>query len=364
MKKVIKRSLLFSLNFANTGKLAFLENLWQEYQKAFQYCIDLGYERKSLPTYQDVKNYPHQTWLSKRYLACVRWEAGKVLKSIFTKLKKGRKVSKPEIKKSSLKLDKRFYRIEPGRNSFDFWLLIRDPQRKRWVAFPFKSYEYANNYFRDWELCSDIEILKRDDKWFLKLCFKKEVSIENKKPKGIDIGYRKLIATSEGEVFGREIKEIIENRIDPKKQGSKRWKRAKRFLKTEVNRILKQVIDGSFSPVIEDLKNLKVGKKGKWSRAVNRKFNHWTYSYVLKRIKELCEVAGVQCHIVPPAYTSRTCPGCGYQDELNRNGEHFKCLQCGYEGDADIVGAMNVLLRFTREFEVPLPAKPHLSENF
>ncbi|MEO0287948.1 MAG: zinc ribbon domain-containing protein [candidate division WOR-3 bacterium] len=84
----------------------------------------------------------------------------------------------------------------------------------------------------------------------------------------------------------------------------------------------------------------------------------------MKRIKELCEVAGVQWHIVPSAYISRTCPECGYQDKLNRNGKHFKCLRCGYEEDADIVGARNVFLRFTREPIVPLPAKPCPVEYF
>ncbi len=364
MQNSIKRSLLFSLDFANTDKLNFLENLWQEYQKACQYFVDVGYETKTLPSYKHVKSYPYQTWLSKRYLGCALEQAKGVLKSLFSKLKKGKNPQKPLIKKPALKLDSRFYRIEKGRNSFDFWLFLRDPQEQRWIAFPFKSYAYANNYFRDWKLCSDIELLKRDGKWYIKLIFEKEVKLERKKPKGIDIGYRKLIATSEGEVFGREVKEVIEKRIEPKKQGSRRWKRAKHYLKTEINRILKKVIDGSFSPVLEGLKNLKKGKSGVWSRVVNRRFNHWLYGYVLKRIKGLCEVVGVQYHIVPPQYTSRTCPECGYQDKLNRNGEHFKCLRCGYEEDADVVGARNVLLRFTRELIVPLPAKPRPVEYF
>lgn len=132
-------------------------------------------------------------------------------------------------------------------------------------------------------------------------------------------------------------REIIEKRIERKKQGSRSWKRARHFLKTEINRVLKKAIDGSFSPVLERLKNLKKGKRGVWSRSVNRKFNHWLYGYVLRRIRELCEVAGVQLYIVPSAYTSRTCPECGCQDKMNRNGEHFKCLQCGYEADVDIV---------------------------
>ncbi|MEM5815727.1 MAG: zinc ribbon domain-containing protein [Candidatus Aenigmatarchaeota archaeon] len=84
---------------------------------------------------------------------------------------------------------------------------------------------------------------------------------------------------------------------------------------------------------------MKKGKSGVWKRAVNRKFNHRLYEYVPKRVKELCEVAGVQPYIVPSAYTNRTCPECEYQDKLNRSGKYFKRLQRGYEEDADIVSA-------------------------
>lgn len=220
-------------------------------------------------------------------------------------------------------------------------------------------------YFDEWEMASDsnIELLKRNGKWLLKLTFKKEAKLEEKQPKGIDIGYRKLLTLSDGQVFGREVKEIIEKRILPKKQGSKRFKGALHFLKTEINRILKRAIDGTFSPVLENLRNLKRGKRGRWSRLVNRRFNYWTYSYVLKRIRELCEVAGVQWRIVPAFNTSRSCPRCGYVDSANRDGEWFHCIRCGYENDADVVGAVNILQRFGREPIVPYPAKLPFMEN-
>ncbi len=48
MEKEIKRSLKFSLEFANTGKKKFLDQLWEEYKKALQYFIDLGWEKKKL----------------------------------------------------------------------------------------------------------------------------------------------------------------------------------------------------------------------------------------------------------------------------------------------------------------------------
>ena len=358
MKKEIKRSLLFSLDFANTGKKRFLDDLWEEYRKALQYFVDLGFMENRLPTYEDVKSYPHETWLSRRYLGCALIQAIELLKSIFKRKKKDKKVSPPEIKKASIKLDQRFYELEKGENSFDFWFRLRDSGNQRWINFPFKNYDYARRYFDEWELASNVELIKRGNKWFLKLIFKKAVELKEKQPIGVDIGYRKLLTLSNGQVFGREIKEIIEKRILPKKQGSKRFKKTLHFLKTEVNRILKQAIDGSFSPVLENLKNLKKGKRGKWSKSVNRRFNYWIYSHVLKRIKELCEVAGVQWHTVPAKNTSRTCPRCGYVNRANRDGEWFHCLKCGYEEDADVVGAVNILQRFGREPTVPYPAKP------
>lgn len=47
---------------------------------------------------------------------------------------------------------------------------------------------------------------------------------------------------------------------------------------------------------------------------------------------------------VPPQNTSRTCPCCGHPSADNRQTQAlFKCVECGFEGNADVVGAINVL---------------------
>ncbi|MEN3039731.1 MAG: transposase, partial [Candidatus Kryptonium sp.] len=250
-----------------------------------------GVEQNRMPDYQDVKTCPKGSFLSARYKGCALEQVKGILKSYFRlkrkMQKKGKTINKPEIKKVSMKLDERFFRFEKGQNSFDFWLKLRDPEKSEWIEYPVKNYEYAKEYFESWKLSPFVEILQKDGKWYLKLIFTKEVELREEKPRGIDIGYRKLITTSDGEVYGEHIKEIIEKEIDRKKQGSKNFRQKKHYLRTEINRTLKKVIDGTFSPVLEALKNLKKGKSGKWSKAVNRKFNHWIYSYVLKRIQEL-----------------------------------------------------------------------------
>ena len=47
---------------------------------------------------------------------------------------------------------------------------------------------------------------------------------------------------------------------------------------------------------------------------------------------------------VPPQYTSQTCPACSnVSPENRRNQSRFVCKVCRFEGNADHVGAMNIL---------------------
>ncbi len=49
---------------------------------------------------------------------------------------------------------------------------------------------------------------------------------------------------------------------------------------------------------------------------------------------------------VPPHNTSRTCPACEHIHAENRKTQaKFACVQCGYEENADVVGALNILAR-------------------
>ncbi|MFA7666583.1 MAG: transposase [Burkholderiaceae bacterium] len=49
---------------------------------------------------------------------------------------------------------------------------------------------------------------------------------------------------------------------------------------------------------------------------------------------------------VPPHNTSRTCPSCGHVSADNRHTQaKFACVECGYEENADVVGAINILAR-------------------
>jgi len=55
---------------------------------------------------------------------------------------------------------------------------------------------------------------------------------------------------------------------------------------------------------------------------------------------------GGQLIVVPPQNTSRTCPCCGHVSADNRSTQAwFACLDCGFEDNADVIGAINILSR-------------------
>ena len=74
---------------------------------------------------------------------------------------------------------------------------------------------------------------------------------------------------------------------------------------------------------------------------------------------------------VPPQYTSRTCPCCGHVSADNRQTQaQFLCVECGFEENADVVGAINVLraghARFACEVSgaaMPPAAGTHRSDS-
>ena len=85
-------------------------------------------------------------------------------------------------------------------------------------------------------------------------------------------------------------------------------------------------------------------------------------SKVKDLLKEQVEKHGIRVHITPSQYTSQTCPKCGNISRGNRmTQKHFKCIRCGYEGNADYVAAQNIELRYTSDV---LRSKLHDTDKY
>jgi len=67
---------------------------------------------------------------------------------------------------------------------------------------------------------------------------------------------------------------------------------------------------------------------------------------------------------VPPQNTSRECPACAHVTADNRLSQaHFECVRCGFEENADVVGAINVLARGHRVLACGEPVQQGHSEK-
>ena len=98
--------------------------------------------------------------------------------------------------------------------------------------------------------------------------------------------------------------------------------------------------------VLEDLSNVR-----NTTEKVRRKDRYvlvsWAFHDLGEKLKYKAIRAGSQVIEVNPAYTSQTCPKCGFVHKGNRNKKlHlFQCKACGYRSNDDRIGAMNLYFK-------------------
>lgn len=67
---------------------------------------------------------------------------------------------------------------------------------------------------------------------------------------------------------------------------------------------------------------------------------------ISKRLQDKMSANGGRLVLVPAAYTSQICHQCGHVAKENRESQAvFHCVECGYEANADVNAAMNILSR-------------------
>jgi IS605 OrfB family transposase len=177
---------------------------------------------------------------------------------------------------------------------------------------------------------------------------------------GVDIGMNKLISDSDGAHYGRDCREILA-KVRRRRPGSKGRRRAHRERENFINRTVNQLPWDTLSAIgVERLHDMKRGKSRRRGKSFRKAVAPWLYRRVLDRIGCKAEERDVPVVHNDPAYTSQDCPACGGRDPMNRRGEEFLCVACGAAGDADTVGAQNILAR-TRanlgSLESPGPTK-------
>jgi IS605 OrfB family transposase len=263
-----------------------------------------------------------------------------------------KRIKKPEIKRVGINIDSRLFDIQKVEGEFDEFVKIRLPwfqshkKRAQTVNLPIKHHRHSLK-FSDWNRKDTIKLIRRRDSFDLCLTYEAQDTpkVDSKEIIGIDLGYKKAIVTSSGNMYGQELLHLYD-RISKKRQGSKAFKRLLAYRDALINEACNRFNDTELKgrPVlaIEDLKNVKHGSKGKIHRKTMNKLQRWSYSKTISKLESLAQTEGFHLLKVDPAYTSQKCSSCGFTCKENRRSEEFSCVKCGYENDADLNAALNI----------------------
>lgn len=201
---------------------------------------------------------------------------------------------------------------------------------------------------------------------------------------GLDMGIAKNMTLSNGNVFSgvhsfkthQEKLAKEQRKLSRKERGSENWKKQKLKVAKLHRRIADirrdyqqksttEISENHAMVVVEDLKvaNMSASAKGsieqpgtnvKAKSGLNRSILDQGWHEIHRQLKYKMAWRGGIFLKVPPHGSSQTCPACLHKDPENRKTQaEFICVHCGFEENADVVGAINTLNCGLAELESP-----------
>lgn len=223
----------------------------------------------------------------------------------------------------------------------------------------------------------NLTVSLRGKHWYVSIQTEMEIG-EPKHPSvteiGIDMGVAKFATLSSGETlaplnsFRKHETSLAKSqkKLSRKKKYSKNWRKQK----VEVSRIHIRVADArkdflhkasttiSKNQAVVYLEDLKVsnmsasakgteeepGRNVKAKAGLNKSILDQGWFEFRRQLEYKQKWRGGEVVVVEPRYTSQTCSACGNVDRASRQSQElFECVRCGYEENADINAAKNIL---------------------
>jgi len=247
-------------------------------------------------------------------------------------------------------------------------------------------------------------VSERAGKWFISILTQREVPQlpANGGAVGIDMGITRFATLSDGTFlaplnsFKRHENALrkAQQAMSRKTKFSKNWKKAKarvRGIHSRIGNARRDFLHKATTTIsknhamvcVEDLQVRNMSKSaagnteqpGRNVRAksgLNKAILDQGWFEFRRQLDYKLAWCGGHLIAVPPQNTSRTCPGCGHVSSDNRRTQaRFACVECGFEENADVVGAVNVLraghARLACEVSgevLPPAAGTHRSDSF
>lgn len=336
----MRRTSRIYLNSVNNGKIVTIKEFLNSYKNIINYSIASFWSShdtdNTLAGIEATKRIETRYGVTARLSQCAAKQAKETVISQNELSKSRRRM--PRVKAAIANLDSRFVKIEEFEGHFDMCLKFGSGVPK--LVIPFNWTKHTNRFKdADWELANSIRLGYNKKGLFVDLMFEKERPKQKEEGDviGLDTGLNTMVVASNGQfIGGEELKAKI-------LRGGKRRKSWHHYIETEANRFLKQLnLDDVKLISAENLKHVKRGKRGKFSRKANRLLSFWLYAKVGERLKQQCEERGIRISLKSPWKTSQRCAVCGNIDRRNRRGERFLCLDCGHVDNADYNASRNL----------------------
>ena len=222
----------------------------------------------------------------------------------------------------------------------------------------------------------NVTVSSKGGKWFVSVLMRREVEqpLPQGPSTGIDVGIARFATLSDGTFlaplnsFKKHEQRLAkyQRRMARKTKFSNNWKKAKGRVQRIHSSIANarndflhkastQISKNHAMVCIEDLpvRNMSKsasgtleapGRKVAQKKGLNKAILDQGWGEFRRQLEYKTRWNGGAFVAVPAAYTSQTCPCCGRISHQNRQTQAlFACVSCGYENNADHVGAINVL---------------------
>ena len=393
MRKKLTRSSKHILKYSNKEKLIRLDQLFDDYFEDLSFYArlilagQLPLERNLSSRLLPINKLEHSQWRQivykqasemirgtiaseqrKRYNKVYSYfskkkRQKKFLNKYFKELKLNNHLERVSIvlskEKLSISVDERLISYDNEVLHFNEFVGLKLPyfqktkKRAIQINLLIKWHKQSLKY-KNWNRKKTAQLKKIKHNFNLVFIYEKENPFIKKtgQPVGFDIGVNKLLADSNSNFYGQELKQIYK-KIRSKENESKNKFQTIVHRNNEINRVLNSIDLSNINLVVlEDLFKMK------------NKPKYWVYPRIINKLEMLCQEHGIKLKKVSPAYTSQICSECGFRHTDNRSNESFKCLNCRIELDADLNAARNILRRGVYNFSAEKKQKLEEVEDF
>ena len=226
-------------------------------------------------------------------------------------------------------------------------------------------------------IVKNVTVSGKQGKWYVPIQTEREVEAPihpSTAIVGIDMGIARFATLSDGSYFAplnsfkRQEKALVnaQRAMSRKKKFSNNWKKAKakvQKIHAHIGNARRDYLHKATTTIsqnhamvcIEDLqvRNMSKSASGttetpgrnvKAKSGLNKAILDQGWYEFRRQLDYKLAWNGGQLVAVPPQNTSRKCPCCGHVAKENRRTQaRFRCVACGFEENADVVGAINIL---------------------